>query len=292
MSGLWDRTLVYLGLREETDDDYDGAYDDAAADRGDPAVARFDADTDPHAERAPQRPAARRRAAAETDDDGPATPAPASESSRASRTAAGERRGARAATSADDRTSERFRPTSERTRGTASTTGSSRGSSAGTEPLRSASAAAAPARREVPRSARQDPAPDPAADRPIRRESERGDGSNVTRLPSPDVHVLPVPRGAAVRVEIVTITAFDEVEQVGRRVRAGEPVLFDLRDADATTARRVVDVASGIVYGLHGRLERVGPRAFLVRPRGVEVPEEERRRLDELGYRVPAGSEA
>jgi cell division inhibitor SepF len=300
MSGIWDRTLVYLGLREETDDAHD--------DHGEAAVARFDADADPHAEHAPRRPAQRRQVAA-PDEDGGETPS--GERARASRPVAGEPRRSRpgeatgggrtpsggdrdggtpAVPGGDDRRSERSRPSPGRSRETATTASTSGGPAAGTgRPPGSSDPAAT---RDVPRGARRDPAPVPSAGRPLRREPERTGGSNVTRLPSSDVHVLPVPRGATVRVEIVTISAFDEVEQVGRAARAGELVLFDLRDADATTARRVIDFASGIVYALHGKLDRVGPRAFLLRPRGVEVPAEERQRLDERGYQVPAGSEA
>jgi cell division inhibitor SepF len=56
MSGVWDRTLVYLGLREEPDH----AFDDLSEDE----VARFDADHDPDAAHAPPRPADLRRASA------------------------------------------------------------------------------------------------------------------------------------------------------------------------------------------------------------------------------------
>jgi cell division inhibitor SepF len=297
MSGLWDRTLVYLGLREESEDAYDDVYDD----RGEPSVARFDADTDPHAEQAPPRPAERRRVAP-VEPAGDAERSPGSEGGRAARPVASDRRtsrpgepdngarpvkdrdrGARAATSAGDRPPQRTRVGPDRVRGGATPTGSSRTSTAATEPVRGAGSEA-PSGREA--------ASEPVPSRPIRREPERSSGPRLTRAASSDVHVLPVTRGAPVHVEIVTITAFDEVEQVGQRVRAGEPVLFDLRAADATTARRVVDFAAGIVFGLHGRLDRVARRAFLVRPRGVELPAEERGRLADLGYRMPPGSEA
>lgn len=45
MSGMWNKTLIYLGLREEADE----VYDDMPA--------RFDPEDDPHAEHAPARPA-------------------------------------------------------------------------------------------------------------------------------------------------------------------------------------------------------------------------------------------
>jgi cell division inhibitor SepF len=286
MSGMWDRTLVYLGLREETDD----AYDDAYEERGDPAVARFDADADPHAERAAPRPA-ERRPATEEEVSGARqsrTP-PADRPRRVERPGTPERRpptstsaAARDRTAASD-TGER---PSDRDRGSQASERTVRRPGPVSEPTRST-----PTRRDPAATSPRDPAGSDAG-RPARRDPDAAGATNVARLPNSDVHVLPVPRGPSVRVPILPISAFDEVEQVGQRVRAGEAVLFDLADADATTARRVVDFVSGTVYGLHGRLERVAGRAFLVRPRGVELSAEERGRLGELGYRVPAGSDA
>jgi cell division inhibitor SepF len=275
MSGLWDRTLVYLGLREETDDAYDDAFDEP----GEATVARFDADTDPHAERAPQRPADRRRTAPDLAAD--TARAPGSDRPRRSEPPVdrSEGRSERPADRTEDRPRTRASREDARTTGTARRTASTGPSTPRDD-----------AARADDRGSRR--ATGATSARPTRRDPADPDGSNVTRLPGSDVHVLPVTRGPSVHVEIVNVATFDEVEQVGRRVRAGEPVLFDLRDADTTTARRVVDFASGTVYALRGRLERVGARAFLVRPRGVELPEQERERLAEQGYRVPAGSEA
>ncbi len=93
------------------------------------------------------------------------------------------------------------------------------------------------------------------------------------------------------RVAQIEVTAFDDVEAVGARYRTGQAVLFDLSGTDAATARRVVDFVAGLTYALRGSLTKVGARAFLLVPEGASVTSEERRRLTELGYRVPAGSE-
>jgi cell division inhibitor SepF len=97
---------------------------------------------------------------------------------------------------------------------------------------------------------------------------------------------------ASLRVAQVAIVAFDDVEAVGARYRTGQPVLFDLSDASAATARRVVDFVSGLTYALRGELTKVGSRAFLLVPDGVRLSVDERRRLTELGYRVPARPQA
>jgi FtsZ-interacting cell division protein YlmF len=112
------------------------------------------------------------------------------------------------------------------------------------------------------------------------------DASNVRALRAADGAV------AAQRVAQVAIRDFEDVEAVGARYRTGQPVLFDLVDAPAATARRVVDFVSGLTYALRGELTKVGTRAFLLVPDGVRLPVDERRRLTELGYRVPARPQA
>jgi cell division inhibitor SepF len=77
---------------------------------------------------------------------------------------------------------------------------------------------------------------------------------------------------------------FNEVEEVGDRFRNGIPVIMNLASASETVAKRVLDFASGLIYGLDGRIERVGDRVFLLTPQGVEFSTEERRKLSERGF--------
>jgi cell division inhibitor SepF len=77
---------------------------------------------------------------------------------------------------------------------------------------------------------------------------------------------------------------FNEVEEVGDRFRNGIPVIMNLAGASESVAKRVLDFASGLIYGLDGRIERVGDRVFLLTPQGVEFSTEERRKLSERGF--------
>lgn len=229
MSGMWDRTLVYLGLREEPDDAYDELPDQPP---------RFDADDDPHADHAPPRVPHGRAAEARDTAEPP-------------RRERGEPEPRERRPRPDREREPRDRPDRE--------------------PV-----GARPARRDAPE------------DRATTRERE---GSNVTRLPTGDVHVLPGARASA-RAQVVRVTRFDDIEEIGQRYRSGEPVVFDLATVDATTARRAVDFASGLVYALRGRLEKVGGRAFLVVPSGTILATDEQQRLRGLGYRLSSGSDA
>lgn len=85
-------------------------------------------------------------------------------------------------------------------------------------------------------------------------------------------------------VHVTNPTTFNQVEEVGERFRSGVPVIMNLAGAGEPIAKRLLDFASGLIYGLDGRIERVGDRVFLLTPRGVDVSTEERARLRERGF--------
>lgn len=125
------------------------------------------------------------------------------------------------------------------------------------------------------------------------RYDDAGPDNNVRRLASPRGEVRgaePRGGGTAVRavpnasVHLTAPSTFNDVEEVGVRFRSGIPVIMDLAGASETVAKRVLDFASGLIYGLEGRIERVGDRVFLLTPLGVEVSTEERRKLSERGF--------
>lgn len=86
------------------------------------------------------------------------------------------------------------------------------------------------------------------------------------------------------KVHLTDPTTFNDVEEVGDRFRNGIPVIMNLAGASESVAKRLLDFASGLIYGLDGRIERVGDRVFLLTPLGVDVSSEERRRLSERGF--------
>lgn len=118
-----------------------------------------------------------------------------------------------------------------------------------------------------------------------------GEDAVVRPLHTGDVHVRAVPSGSG-RTAVVEVRTFDDVEKIGSRYRMAQAVLFDVSGTDKATGRRVLDFVSGLTYASRGSLSKVGSRAFLLVPDGVELPDDEVQRLTTLGYRLPTGSEA
>ena len=72
---------------------------------------------------------------------------------------------------------------------------------------------------------------------------------------------------------------FNEARDVADRFKEGAAVIMNLQSTDDTIARRLVDFASGLVYGLDGKIELVANRVYLLTPANVEVSAEERERI-------------
>jgi cell division inhibitor SepF len=99
-----------------------------------------------------------------------------------------------------------------------------------------------------------------------------------------DAVVRPMPSPAA-RFHLVQPSAFNDAQEVGDKFREGSAVLMNLQGVEPELARRLVDFASGLAYGLAGSMQPVAEKVFLITPAGVQFSAEERRRfLEERGF--------
>ena len=66
--------------------------------------------------------------------------------------------------------------------------------------------------------------------------------------------------------------------------RDGVPVIMNLTEMAEADAKRLVDFAAGLAFGLHGSMERVTNRVFLLSPANVQVTAEDKARIAEGGF--------
>ena len=98
------------------------------------------------------------------------------------------------------------------------------------------------------------------------------------------------PAGAPVAVaELSRITTlhprtYNEARVVGENFRDGVPVIMNLSEMDDADAKRLVDFAAGLIFGLRGSIERVTNKVFLLSPRDVDVTAEDKARIREGGF--------
>lgn len=100
------------------------------------------------------------------------------------------------------------------------------------------------------------------------------------------VRAMPTPQSTgAPRFHLVMPSSFNDAQELGDKFREGYSVLMNLQAIDPELARRLVDFASGLAYGLAGSMQPVAEKVFLITPAGVTVSAEERRRfLEERGF--------
>jgi cell division inhibitor SepF len=69
---------------------------------------------------------------------------------------------------------------------------------------------------------------------------------------------------------------YNEARTIGEHFRQGNPVIINLTDMDESEHKRLVDFASGLAFGLHGTIERVTKKVFLISPSNVNVSSEDK----------------
>ena len=138
--------------------------------------------------------------------------------------------------------------------------------------------AAARAGRDVP--------PDYAAPEPPPRPSGRENPSGVSVTRGPAV-VRTIGPATAARVHIVEPQSFNDVQEVGDRLKANQPVILNLQAIAPELRRRLVDFSSGLAYATGGTMARVADRVYLLTPSNVEISQEEKDRLQARGLFQP-----
>jgi cell division inhibitor SepF len=83
------------------------------------------------------------------------------------------------------------------------------------------------------------------------------------------------------RITTLHPRTYNEARTIGEHFREGTPVIMNLTDMEDSDAKRLVDFAAGLIFGLHGRIERVTAKVFLLTPANVDVTAEDKRRIAE-----------
>jgi cell division inhibitor SepF len=73
------------------------------------------------------------------------------------------------------------------------------------------------------------------------------------------------------RIATVSPDGFRDARGIGELFRSGVPVIVNLTSMDPGDAKRVVDFAAGLAFGLRGSIERVATRVFLLTPADTEI---------------------
>ncbi|MBB4985414.1 MULTISPECIES: cell division protein SepF [Streptomyces] len=86
------------------------------------------------------------------------------------------------------------------------------------------------------------------------------------------------------RIATVSPDGFRDARGIGELFRAGVPVIVNLTAMEPNDAKRVVDFAAGLAFGLRGSIERVATRVFLLTPADTQIVTGETGRRQQDGF--------
>ena len=101
---------------------------------------------------------------------------------------------------------------------------------------------------------------------------------------APEPAPAPAPKPQPYRITTLHPRNYNEARTIGERFRDGMPVIMNLSEMDDSDAKRLVDFAAGLIFGLHGSIERVTNKVFLLSPEHVEVTAEDKALIAEGGF--------
>ena len=90
------------------------------------------------------------------------------------------------------------------------------------------------------------------------------------------------PRVYEAAVVRVSLRSYTEASRIGEPFRDGDVVVFDITEVQSADAKRIVDFAAGVCFGLRGKMEKVAPRVFAVIPENAHVSQMELERAANL----------
>ena len=138
--------------------------------------------------------------------------------------------------------------------------------------------------------------------RPRTSETYSAPVADVRTRSAPEVAIRPAPAavtpaaaatlrpmGSTSGADMYRITtlhprSYNDARRIGEEYREGVPVIINLTGMDDNDAKRIVDFAAGLVFGLRGSIERVTNKVFLLSPANVDVGAEARAQIAQDGF--------
>lgn len=96
--------------------------------------------------------------------------------------------------------------------------------------------------------------------------------------------VVTVQTADLTRITTLHPRTYNEARTIGEHFREGTPVIMNLTEMVDSDAKRLVDFAAGLIFGLRGSIERVTNKVFLLSPANIEVTAEDKARMAERGF--------
>ncbi len=126
------------------------------------------------------------------------------------------------------------------------------------------------------------PIPDTRAVRTFRTDAPAP--ARPTAAPAPDRRPAYAPAPDLTRIETIHPRSYNDARRIGEQYREGVPVIMNLSELEDSDAKRIIDFAAGLVFGMRGSIERITNKVFLLSPVNVDAGDAARAQLAEDGF--------
>jgi cell division inhibitor SepF len=108
--------------------------------------------------------------------------------------------------------------------------------------------------------------------------------SRPTSAPLADRRPTYQPAPDITRIETIHPRSYNDARRIGEDYREGVPVIMNLSELEDADAKRIIDFAAGLVFGMRGSIERITNKVFLLSPVNVDVGDEARAQIAKDGF--------
>jgi cell division inhibitor SepF len=126
------------------------------------------------------------------------------------------------------------------------------------------------------------PIPDTRAVRTFR--SDAPSPARATAAPAPVRRPAYAPAPDLSRIETIHPRSYNDARRIGEQYREGVPVIMNLSELEDSDAKRIIDFAAGLVFGMRGSIERITNKVFLLSPINVDAGDAARAQLAQDGF--------
>ena len=126
------------------------------------------------------------------------------------------------------------------------------------------------------------PIPDTRAVRTFRADA--APPSRPTSAPLADRRPGYAPAPDLSRIETIHPRSYTDARRIGEQYREGVPVIMNLSELEDPDAKRIIDFAAGLVFGMRGSIERITNKVFLLSPVNVDVGDAARAQVAQDGF--------
>jgi cell division inhibitor SepF len=119
---------------------------------------------------------------------------------------------------------------------------------------------------------------------PATEHTSRGALAVDARTRPVEQTMVETPEAPSYRITTFVPAKYNDAKEIGEHFRQNVPVIMNLTEMDDDSAKRLVDFAAGLTFGLRGSLEKVTNKVFLLSPSNVTVSAEDKARIREGGF--------